>query len=112
MPTMRAVQVPQAGGEFELVEREMLPLEQAADAYERMMSGDARFRMVLTTGACAPARKFFLLPEVPPCSRCPVLELARDPWLIEGASSDGIQPLTRRTVAKRDLDWRSPMSRA
>ncbi|HEX7610136.1 MAG TPA: alcohol dehydrogenase [Solirubrobacteraceae bacterium] len=30
---------------------ETLPLEQAAQAYERMMSGDARFRMVLTTGA-------------------------------------------------------------
>jgi D-arabinose 1-dehydrogenase-like Zn-dependent alcohol dehydrogenase len=30
---------------------ETLPLEQAADAYERMMSGEARFRMVLTTGA-------------------------------------------------------------
>ena len=30
---------------------ETLPLEQAAEAYERMMSGDARFRMVLTTGA-------------------------------------------------------------
>ena len=30
---------------------ETLPLEQAADAYERMMSGAARLRMVLTTGA-------------------------------------------------------------
>jgi D-arabinose 1-dehydrogenase-like Zn-dependent alcohol dehydrogenase len=30
---------------------ETVPLEQAAEAYERMMSGDARFRMVLTTGA-------------------------------------------------------------
>ena len=30
---------------------ETRPLEQAAEAYERMMSGDARFRMVLTTGA-------------------------------------------------------------
>jgi len=30
---------------------EALPLERAAQAYERMMSGDARFRMVLTTGA-------------------------------------------------------------
>jgi D-arabinose 1-dehydrogenase-like Zn-dependent alcohol dehydrogenase len=30
---------------------ETLPLERAADAYERMISGDARFRMVLTTGA-------------------------------------------------------------
>ena len=30
---------------------ETLPLEQAAEAYEKMMSGDARFRMVLTTGA-------------------------------------------------------------
>jgi D-arabinose 1-dehydrogenase-like Zn-dependent alcohol dehydrogenase len=30
---------------------ETRPLEQAADAYQRMMSGDARFRMVLTTGA-------------------------------------------------------------
>jgi D-arabinose 1-dehydrogenase-like Zn-dependent alcohol dehydrogenase len=29
---------------------ETLPLEQAAAAYERMMSGEARFRMVLTTG--------------------------------------------------------------
>jgi D-arabinose 1-dehydrogenase-like Zn-dependent alcohol dehydrogenase len=28
-----------------------LPLEQAEAAYERMLSGDARFRMVLTTGA-------------------------------------------------------------
>lgn len=28
---------------------ETMPLEQAADAYERMMAGDARFRMVLTT---------------------------------------------------------------
>jgi D-arabinose 1-dehydrogenase-like Zn-dependent alcohol dehydrogenase len=30
---------------------ETLPLEQASEAYERMMSGAARFRMVLTTGA-------------------------------------------------------------
>lgn len=30
---------------------ETRPLEDAAEAYERMMSGDARFRMVLTTGA-------------------------------------------------------------
>ena len=29
---------------------ETMPLEQAAEAYERMMSGAARFRMVLTTG--------------------------------------------------------------
>jgi len=29
---------------------ETLPLEQASEAYERMMQGDARFRMVLTTG--------------------------------------------------------------
>jgi D-arabinose 1-dehydrogenase-like Zn-dependent alcohol dehydrogenase len=29
---------------------ETVPLEQAADAYEKMMSGDARFRIVLTTG--------------------------------------------------------------
>jgi D-arabinose 1-dehydrogenase-like Zn-dependent alcohol dehydrogenase len=29
---------------------ETLPLERAAEAYERMMSGEARFRMVLTTG--------------------------------------------------------------
>ncbi len=28
---------------------ETLPLEQAGEAYDRMMSGDARFRMVLTT---------------------------------------------------------------
>ena len=30
---------------------ETLPLEQAAEAYEKMISGQARFRMVLTTGA-------------------------------------------------------------
>jgi D-arabinose 1-dehydrogenase-like Zn-dependent alcohol dehydrogenase len=30
---------------------ETMPLERAAEAYERMMSGAARFRMVLTTGA-------------------------------------------------------------
>lgn len=30
---------------------ETRPLEQAPEAYERMISGDARFRMVLTTGA-------------------------------------------------------------
>jgi D-arabinose 1-dehydrogenase-like Zn-dependent alcohol dehydrogenase len=30
---------------------ETVPLERAADAYERMMSGQARFRMVITTGA-------------------------------------------------------------
>ena len=30
---------------------ETRPLERAAEAYERMMAGDARFRMVLTTGA-------------------------------------------------------------
>lgn len=29
---------------------EVYPLEQAAEAYERMMSGKARFRIVLTTG--------------------------------------------------------------
>jgi D-arabinose 1-dehydrogenase-like Zn-dependent alcohol dehydrogenase len=30
---------------------ETFPLERAADAYERMMSGEARFRVVITTGA-------------------------------------------------------------
>jgi D-arabinose 1-dehydrogenase-like Zn-dependent alcohol dehydrogenase len=30
---------------------EMLPIEQAAEAYERMIRGEARFRMVLSTGA-------------------------------------------------------------
>jgi D-arabinose 1-dehydrogenase-like Zn-dependent alcohol dehydrogenase len=30
---------------------ETLPLEQAAQAYNKMLSGNARFRMVLTTGA-------------------------------------------------------------
>jgi hypothetical protein len=29
---------------------ETMPLERAPEAYERMMSGEARFRMVLTTG--------------------------------------------------------------
>jgi D-arabinose 1-dehydrogenase-like Zn-dependent alcohol dehydrogenase len=29
---------------------ETVPLEQAADAYERMMANQARFRMVLLTG--------------------------------------------------------------
>ena len=29
---------------------EVYPLEKAAEAYERMMSGNARFRVVLTTG--------------------------------------------------------------
>ena len=29
---------------------ETMPLEQAAEAYEKMLAGDARFRMVLTTG--------------------------------------------------------------
>jgi D-arabinose 1-dehydrogenase-like Zn-dependent alcohol dehydrogenase len=29
---------------------ETMPLEQAAEAFERMMSGAARFRMVITTG--------------------------------------------------------------
>ncbi len=29
---------------------EIFPLERAAQAYERMMSGQARFRVVLTTG--------------------------------------------------------------
>jgi D-arabinose 1-dehydrogenase-like Zn-dependent alcohol dehydrogenase len=29
---------------------EVAPLEQAADAYGRMMDGKARFRMVLVTG--------------------------------------------------------------
>jgi D-arabinose 1-dehydrogenase-like Zn-dependent alcohol dehydrogenase len=27
-----------------------MPLERAPEAYEKMMSGDARFRMVITTG--------------------------------------------------------------
>jgi len=30
---------------------EVFPLEQAQAAYDRMMSGEARFRVVLTTGA-------------------------------------------------------------
>jgi D-arabinose 1-dehydrogenase-like Zn-dependent alcohol dehydrogenase len=29
---------------------EAYPLERAAEAYERMMSGKARFRVVITTG--------------------------------------------------------------
>ena len=29
---------------------ELVPLERAAEGYERMMSGAARFRVVLTTG--------------------------------------------------------------
>ena len=30
---------------------EVYPLEQAAEGYDRMMSGKARFRVVLTTGS-------------------------------------------------------------
>jgi len=30
---------------------ELLPLDRAGEAYDRMMSGKARFRVVLTTGA-------------------------------------------------------------
>ena len=30
---------------------ETVPLERAAEAYEKMLSGNARFRMVITTGA-------------------------------------------------------------
>ncbi len=30
---------------------ETFPLERAADGYARMMSGEARFRVVLTTGS-------------------------------------------------------------
>jgi D-arabinose 1-dehydrogenase-like Zn-dependent alcohol dehydrogenase len=30
---------------------ELMPLERASEAYDRMMSGKARFRVVLTTGA-------------------------------------------------------------
>jgi len=30
---------------------EVFPLERAAEAYERMLSGGARFRVVLTTGS-------------------------------------------------------------
>jgi D-arabinose 1-dehydrogenase-like Zn-dependent alcohol dehydrogenase len=30
---------------------ELMPLEKASEAYDRMMSGKARFRVVLTTGA-------------------------------------------------------------
>jgi D-arabinose 1-dehydrogenase-like Zn-dependent alcohol dehydrogenase len=30
---------------------EVYPLEKAAEAYDRMMSGKARFRVVVTTGA-------------------------------------------------------------
>ena len=33
---------------------ETMPLERAAEAYERMMSGAARFRMVLTIGGLEP----------------------------------------------------------
>jgi hypothetical protein len=40
---MRAIQVSRPNGPFELIER-------ATEAYERMMSGKARFRLVLTTG--------------------------------------------------------------
>jgi D-arabinose 1-dehydrogenase-like Zn-dependent alcohol dehydrogenase len=29
---------------------ETFPLERASEAYDRMMSGEARFRVVLTTG--------------------------------------------------------------
>jgi D-arabinose 1-dehydrogenase-like Zn-dependent alcohol dehydrogenase len=29
---------------------ETMPLERAGEAYDRMMSGEARFRVVLTTG--------------------------------------------------------------
>jgi D-arabinose 1-dehydrogenase-like Zn-dependent alcohol dehydrogenase len=40
MAKARAVQVARAGGP--------LPLERAAEAYDRMLSGEARFRVVLT----------------------------------------------------------------
>jgi len=44
MPKMRVVQVSQPNGPLELVER-------AAEAYAPMLSGQARFRVVLTTGS-------------------------------------------------------------
>ena len=65
MPTMRAAQIAGAGDPLEIVEREIPvpgvltevhsmnegdPLEKVSEAYERMISGKARFRVVLTMG--------------------------------------------------------------
>ena len=64
MSKLRVVQVTRPNGLLEIVEREIpepaagsvramneiFPLERAAEAYEHMMSGKARFRAVLTTG--------------------------------------------------------------
>jgi len=55
---MRVAQVFRAGGPLERVERpiptpgprHVRTLERAAEAYDRMMSGNARFRVVITTG--------------------------------------------------------------
>ena len=66
--SMKVAQIPKPGGEFQIVDREMpdpgpghcgvcgsdaltketYPLEKAAEAYARMMSGKAEFRVVLT----------------------------------------------------------------
>jgi hypothetical protein len=48
MSRMRAVQVSSANGSFELVVRDIPTPGPRQDAYERMMSGKARFRVVLT----------------------------------------------------------------
>jgi D-arabinose 1-dehydrogenase-like Zn-dependent alcohol dehydrogenase len=56
MTTMRVAQVARPKGPFEIVERpipspamtETFPLDRVTEAYDRMMSGRARFRVVLT----------------------------------------------------------------
>jgi D-arabinose 1-dehydrogenase-like Zn-dependent alcohol dehydrogenase len=50
MPKMRVVQVSRPNGPLEIVERE-IPEPGAGEAYERMLTGKARFRMIITTGS-------------------------------------------------------------
>lgn len=49
MATMTAVQVPEAEGDFEVVETEIPEpaLEEAGNAHDRMIENEARFRVVL-----------------------------------------------------------------
>jgi D-arabinose 1-dehydrogenase-like Zn-dependent alcohol dehydrogenase len=58
MRTTRAMVVPKVGGSFEMIERnaiaamnEIYPFDDAQAAYDRMMSGKARFHVVLSMQA-------------------------------------------------------------
>ena len=118
MAKMRVAHVPKAGADFEIAEREIPQpgTGEVNEAYARMMSGKAEFRVVLTMGGSsraprAPAVETVAGEQWPQERAAPTRRRSHERFLTTDSRRSHVSPLTSRLAEAVPRASASPRER-